>query len=200
MYLDNDISGRRGARARHSYQTEIPGMPIESRKVRGSSRDVAHAYMTAGVILDQTTGMPVMNPEHDVPRGMISFSEAIRQKQPNYDQYVHFFENDDQIERFWNNPWGYMGKLARFAGFVATDYSTGPGIPDPVRRYNVYRNQLTGSWFQSLGYKALCNVRCPAYGGDYFTIGAPRESIICVGEVGCVRNRYDRNRFEGGSN
>lgn len=102
------------------------------------------------------------------------------------------------IERFWNNPWRYLERLSRFAGVVATDYSTGPSMPDPVRRYNVYRNQLTGTWMQSLGIAALCNVRCPAFGHDYFLAGVPRHSLICVGEVGCVKNRYDRNRFEGG--
>lgn len=198
MPSDKHAPKGRNNRRRRGYQAGLPLEVPERRRRRGSSRDVAHAYMTAGVILDQGTGMAVMRPERDVPHGMISFSEAMWQKDPDYDQYVHFYENDDRIERFWNDPWRYLGKLQRFAGVVATDYSTGPGIPDPVRRYNVYRNQLTGAWLQSLGYHALCNVRCPAYGRDYFLAGVPRESLICVGEVGCVKDRYDRNRFEGG--
>lgn len=180
------------------YQGELPGIPPESRMQRGSNRDVSHAYMTKGVIIDQTSGMPVMWPESQMPVGMVSFSEAMSQKHPNYSYHVHFFENDDVIERFWNNPWNYLGKLSRFAGVVATDYSTGPSMPDPVRRYNVYRNQLTGAWMQSLGMSVLCNVRCPAFGRDYFLAGVPHHSLICVGEVGCVKNRNDRNRFEGG--
>ena len=51
---------------------------------------------------------------------------------------------------------------------------------------------------QSLRMPALCNVRCPAFGHDYFLSGVPRRSLICIDEVGCVKNRYDRNRFEGG--
>ncbi len=179
-------------------QGELPGIPPELRPKRGSSRDVAHAYMTKGIIIDQAFGMPMMLPEHQVPSGMISFSEAMGQRHPDYSKHVHFFENDDRIERFWNNPWGYMEKLERFAGLVATDYSTGPDIPDPVRRYNVYRNQLTGSWMQSLGFTVICNVRCPMFSHDYFLSGVPRRSLICVGEVGCVKNLHDRRRFEGG--
>lgn len=198
MPSNNHAPEGRKNRRRGGYQAGLPLDVPEHRRKRGSSRDVAHAYMTAGVILDQTTGMAVMRPEQEVPHGMISFSEAMRQRDHNYDQYVHFYENDDQIERFWNNPWNYLDRLGRFAGVVATDYSTSPGIPDAVRRYNVYRNQLTGAWLQSIGYHALCNVRCPAYGYGYFLTGAPRESLIAVGEVGCVKNRFDRNRFEGG--
>lgn len=179
-------------------QGELPGIPPESRRQRGSNRDVFHAYMTKGVIIDQISGMPVMLPELQVPVGMVSFSEAMSQRNPDYSRHVHFFENDDAIERFWNNPWNYLAKLCRFAGVVATDYSTGPSMPDPVRRYNVYRNQLTGAWMQSLGMSVLCNVRCPAFSHDYFLSGVPRRSLICIGEVGCVKNRYDRNRFEGG--
>lgn len=179
-------------------QGELPGIPPENRRQRGSNRDVFHAYMTKGVIIDHMTGMPVMWPELQVPVGMVSFSEAMSQKHPDYSCHVHFYENDDIIERFWNNPWNYLDKLGRFAGVVATDYSTGPSMPDPVRRYNVYRNQLTGAWMQSLGMSVLCNVRCPAFGSDYFLAGVPHHSLICVGEVGCVKNRNDRNRFEGG--
>ena len=51
---------------------------------------------------------------------------------------------------------------------------------------------------QSLGLVTLCNVRCPAFGHDYFLSGVPKKSLICVGEVGCVQDRRDRNRFEGG--
>ena len=139
-----------------------------------------------------------MKPEYTIPTRIISFSEAMKANKPDYNSYVHFYENDDQIERFWNNPWHYMNRLSKFAGFIATDYSTGPGIPDPVRRYNVYRNQLTGAWLQSLGFRALCNMRCPAFGYDYFTVGAPKNSLIAIGEVGCIKNCHDRNRFVGG--
>lgn len=51
---------------------------------------------------------------------------------------------------------------------------------------------------QSLGMSVLCNVRCPAFGSDYFLAGVPCHSLICVGEVGCVKNHNDHNRFEGG--
>lgn len=154
--------------------------------------------MTKGVTFDPMYGMPVMHPEHDLPKGVISFSEAMSGKQLDHDNYVGFYENDDQIERFWNHPWSYLPRLSKFAGFIATDYSTGTGIPDPVRRYNVYRNQLTGAWLQSLGFHVLCNVRCPAADYDYFLAGVPHNSLIAIGEIGCVKNPQDRNRFTGG--
>lgn len=173
-------------------------MPPERRTGRGFSRDVMHAYMAKGVIIDRASGMPLIRGDSTIPRGAVSFSEAMRSNKPNFSCYVHFYENEDEIERFWNNPWKYLNKLSRYAGVIAPDFSTGPSIPDPIRRYNVYRNQLVGAWLQSLGLHVLSNVRCPAFGLDYFIVGIPRNSLIAIGVVGCVKNRYDRNRFEGG--
>lgn len=182
----------------YSYQGALPGIPVEPREGRGVSRDVYHVYMTRGVVLDQLSGMPIMKPERQIPHRVVSFSEAMKSSNQDYDSYVHFYENDDQIMRFWNNPWNYLSKLSKYAGFIASDYSTGPTIPRPIRQYNVYRNQLVGAWLQSLGFHVLCNVRCPAFGHDYFLAGVPKNSVLAVGEVGCVKNRCDRKRFEGG--
>lgn len=50
----------------------------------------------------------------------------------------------------------------------------------------------------NLGYKVICNVRCPACGHDYSIAGTPRRSLLGVGAVGCIRNKHSRERFEGG--
>ena len=76
----------------HCCQGTLPGIPPENRRQRRSNRDVAHAYMTKGVIIDQTNGMPVMWPESNVPTGMVPFSVAMGQKNPDYSCHVHFFE------------------------------------------------------------------------------------------------------------
>ncbi|MFC0265704.1 DUF4417 domain-containing protein [Alloscardovia macacae] len=180
------------------YQNSLDFPLPEHRVKRGSSRDIFHTYMTKGVAFDPVFNMPIMHSENSIPTGIISFSEAMSTKSLDYSNYIHFFENDDQIERFWNSPWRYLPRLSKFSGFIATDYSTGTDLPDPIRRWNVYRNQLTGAWLQTLGFHVLCNVRCPATGSDYFLTGAPRNSIIAIGEIGCVKNCQDRNRFLGG--
>ena len=183
-----------------SYQPRIPGMPEDRsrRSPRRGSRDVFHAYMAKAVSFDKETGMPMMAPEADVPKGVISFSEAMNRKTTDFDQYVHFYEHDGQIERFWNDPWKYMGRLSRFSGFISPDYSSAPDMPKPLRMFNTYRNQLVGAWLQSLGYKVICNVRCPAYGHEYSLVGVPKRSVLAVGAVGCIKDPRDRHRFEGG--
>ncbi len=180
------------------YQFKIPGMPLEPRKPSKACKDVFHAYMTKAVELDFDTGIPIMQPEANIPKSVISFSEAMGNKCTDYDQYVHFFEHDKKIERFWNAPWKYMPKLSKFAGFLSPDYSSTPGMPRPLKIYNIYRNQLVGAWLQNLGYKAICNVRCPAVDHNYTIAGTPKKSLLGVGAVGCIKNRNDRHRFEGG--
>lgn len=180
------------------YQCQIPDIPLERKKPSKACKDVFHGYMTKAIQLDPEFGMPIMRPELEVPRGVVSFSEAMDSKTTDFDQYVHFYEHDAKIERFWKSPWKYMDRLSNFAGFLSTDYSSTPDMPKPQRAYNVYRNQLVGSWLQDLGYNSICNVRCPAEGHDYSIAGAPRHSLLGVGAVGCIKNRECRRRFEGG--
>lgn len=181
-----------------TYQYQFPGFPDDFKCPSKGMKDVFHAYMTRGVTFEETAEMPIMQSEHIVPKGLVSFSEAMEQRCKDFDCYVHFFENDCQIERFWNAPWKYMDRLSMFSGFISPDYSSTPDMKRPQRQFNTYRNQLVGAWFQSLGYHAICNVRSPAFGHDYSLAGAPRHSLIAIGSVGCVKNRADRRRFEGG--
>lgn len=180
------------------YQTQIPGMPLEPKKPNKGCKDVFHGYMTRAVVRDPETDMPIMARESNVPKGVVSFSEAMDKKNQAFDCYVHFYEHDKSIERFWNSPWKYMKKLSMYAGFIAPDYSVTPDMPKPLREYNTYRNQLIGAWLQTLGYRAICNVRCLLSGDKFSLAGAPKNSLIAIGAVGCIKDRASRNRFEGG--
>lgn len=142
--------------------------------------------------------MPIMKPEIAVPKGLISFSEAMDRRCTDFECYVHFYENDCHIERFWNSPWKYMDRLSMFSGFISPDYSSTPDMKLPQRQFNVYRNQLVGAWLQSLGYHALCNVRTPTFKHAYSLSGVPKHSLLAIGSVGCLKNIADRHRFEGG--
>lgn len=181
----------------NSYQCILPGIPLEHKKPGRACKDVFHGYMTRALQLDPEFDIPIMKPELEIPKDVISFSEAMNPNITNFNQYVHFYEHDNKIERFWNAPWKYMDRLSRFAGFFSTDYSSTPDMPKPQRAFNIYRNQLVGSWLQSLGYHSICNVRCPADGHDYSIAGAPHHSLLGIGAVGCIKNKNCRDRFEG---
>ncbi|WP_273383132.1 DUF4417 domain-containing protein [Enorma phocaeensis] len=181
----------------YHYQCEIPDMPLEAKIPTKACKDVFHAFMTRATELDAETGMPVMRRELAVPNGVIAFSDAMNNANRDFGCYVHFYEHDDHIERFWNSPRRCMARLGKYAGFISPDYSITPDMPKPQRAYNAYRNMLVGAWQQTLGYKAICNVRC-SYFDDSMLAGAPKNGLIAIGAVGCIKNRNNRHRFEGG--
>lgn len=182
----------------HYHQTQIPWYKPHSSKPAKSCKDVFHAYMTRGIDTDPVYDMPVMQPETMVPTGVLPFSEAMNPNCTDYNKFVHFYEHDYQIERFWNQTWKYLPKVSKFAGIISPDFSSTPDMPRPLRQFNIYRNQLLGAWYQSLGYHAICNTRCPESGHDYSIAGAPKHSILSLGAVGCIKNYENRNRFIGG--
>ncbi len=176
----------------------LPFVAPRPRIPRRGCKDVFHASMVRTVSLDSRTGIPVMSQELGIPKALVSFSDAMYGKGTDRNSYVHFYEDDYKIERFWNNPMRYMGRLSEFAGFVSPDYSSTFDMPKPLRDYNRYRNFLVGAWLQSMGFKVLCNVRCSYYEQGASLSGIPRNSVLAVGATGCMKSRDDRRRFEGG--
>ena len=183
--------------AEYSYQCELPNLPVENKTPAKACKDVFHAYMTRAINLDSKTGMPIMHRELTVPSGVIPFSDAMNAANRDFDCFVHFYEHDDHIERFWNSPRRCMARLSHYAGFISPDYSITPDMPKPLRAYNAYRNLLVGAWQQTLGYKTICNIRC-SLADDGMLVGAPKHSLVAVGAVGCIKDRSNRHRFEGG--
>ena len=58
---------------------------------------------------------------------MIAFSKAISSK--DYEQWVHFYEDDHLFERLWNNPRKYLPILERFQGVILPDFSLYRDMP-----------------------------------------------------------------------
>lgn len=87
------------------------------------SRDVFHAWMLEGASYEGKLDMPALKPVHIEPERLIAFSDAMKRSCKDFDQVVHFFEDDYLIERFWNNPKRYVNKLSKFEGVIGLDYS-----------------------------------------------------------------------------
>ena len=66
------------------------------------ARDVFHAWMLEGAEYAKPLGMPKLAPIHVDPERLIAFSDAMSPRWNDFDCFVHFFEDDCRIERFWN--------------------------------------------------------------------------------------------------
>ena len=164
---------------------------------RKGCRDVFHAFLVKNAHYDGDLEIPVLQPETELPNKLISFSKAMSAN--DYDQWVHFYEDDVSFERVWNRPRIYLPKLKKFRGVISPDFSLYRDMPLVMQQWNTYRGKALGHWWQEQGLTVLPNVRAGderTY--DFCCAGAPKQSVIAVGSYGAIKVKKDREYFQRG--
>lgn len=165
---------------------------ITSTKPPRHARDVFHAWMLEGATYKGKLDMPVLKPVFAIPKSLIAFSDAMNANCKDFNQVVHFFEDDCLIERFWNNPGKYIRKLSKFKGVIGLDYSVCWDFPAALKNYNHYRNNVCTYWLQQHLKLAIPQARCDHSNYMDVLAGHPKHSTIAIGARSMVRKRDDR--------
>ena len=162
--------------------------------IRKSFRDVFKTFLIENANFQGWLEIPVIKNNGEVPNKLISFSKAVASK--DYNQWVHFFEDDSNFERIWNNPKKYLPILKKFNGVIAPDFSLYRDLPLIQQLWNIYRSRAIASWLQENDIKVIPNVRFgDARTFKYACEGIPKESIIAVGSHGCVKVKDEKEIF-----
>lgn len=136
--------------------------------------------------------MPSLKPCLVIPSALVPFNMAFTEK--NYDRCVHFFIDDYQFERIWNQPFRYVRLLTCFKCVIAPDFSQYIDMPYPQRLWNNYRGKLIGAWLQSQGIAVILNVTWSLPDSyDYCFAGIPKRSVVAINSTGAAR--YGLARF-----
>ena len=144
-----------------------------------------------GVSLDRR-GYPVCEYADAVPKRLIPFNEALGAK--DTDGFIHFYVDDYQFERLWNNPERYDDALSRFDGVLSPDFSCYIDMPRPMQAWNEYRRRLLATHWAKVGIDViptLCWSTPDNYdiafggfakGGTYAisTVGVTRRNLASV--------------------
>ena len=162
---------------------------------RYHKRDVFHAWMVKGARFAGPMDIPVMEPCNEIPSKLVAFSDAMSAGYRSREGFVHFYEDDADIERFWNNPKKYLPKLKEFDGVIAPDYSVCYDFPNALKVNNTYRNLTSGAWLQSQGLSVIPNVRCEPLNADWSLPAIPRNSVIAFGARASIKRVEDRHMF-----
>ena len=165
---------------------------ITSTKPPRHSRDVFHAWMLEGADFAGRLDMPVLERAKSVPNDLIAFSDAMNPSTKDFNQIVHFYEDDYQIERFWNNPKAYISKLQKFDGVIGLDYSVCWDFPVPLKEYNYFRNNVCTYWLQQTLTCVIPNARCELNNYQDVLAGHPKYSTIAIGARSMVKDKHDR--------
>lgn len=163
-------------------------------KERNGCRDVFHAYFVEDAKYEGTLEIPYIERETDIPERLISFTEALRTN--DYNQWVHFYEDDSNFEKLWSRPRMYLPRLKKFRGVISPDFSTYRDMPLVMQAWNTYRNRATGHWLQSNGIKVIPNVRWgDERSYDFCCLGARKHSVIAIGSHGLIKIKEERKYF-----
>lgn len=164
---------------------------------RSGCRDVFHSFLVSDATYDGDIEIPILRPTDKLPNRLIPFSKAMRTD--DYDQWVHFYEDDGGFERIWNRPNYYLPQLKKFNGVITPDFSLYRDMPLVMQQWNTYRGKALGHWWQVQGLEVIPNVRTADNRSFPFSCyGVPHGSPICMGIHGCVRIREERELFKAG--
>lgn len=111
-------------------------------------------------------------------------------------QYIaHFYIDDFQFLRFWRQPLRYVKHLQQYHAVIGPDFSLYSNMPDPVLRYNLYRNALLTLIWQRHNIDVIPNVTWPV--GRYKKIYVEpyiKAQTICISDIGL--NKGEKAMFE----
>ena len=126
-----------------------------------------------------------------------SFSKAI--SSTDYDCWVHFYEDDVNFERIWNNPQKYLPILKRFKGVISPDFSLYRDMPLVMQQWNIYRSRAIAHYLQSNGVDVIPNIRyADSRTFNSSCIGIEKNVVIAVGSHGCIKCKEDKKHFVAG--
>lgn len=123
---------------------------------RTGCKDVFRAFLVKNAHYEGDLEIPCIEAEEQLPSRLIPFSKTVGSK--DYDAWVHFYEDDVNFERLWNQPNKYLPILKKFAGAISPDFSVYRDMPLVMQQWNIYRSRAIGHWLQEQGIPIITNV------------------------------------------
>lgn len=166
----------------------------KNNSTRSGCKDVFRAFLVKNATYEGSLEIPCIKRTEEMPNRLIPFSKAISSK--DYDVWVHFYEDDVNFERLWNQPLKYLPILKKFKGVITPDFSVYRDMPLVMQQWNIYRSRAIGHWLQENGVQIITNVRWSdnrTY--ELCCTGVPYNSTIAVGSHGCIKLLREREFF-----
>ena len=141
--------------------------------------------------------MPVIKCDNYIPKRLIGFNYAKSSEDKNTG--IHFFIDDYQFERCWNNPEEYLEILRDYDCVLSPDFSLYLDMALPVKVWNVYRSRLLGQYWQRNGLKVIPTISwAEEKTFDFAFEGIPEKSIVAVSTIGVKREDECFKYFKSG--
>lgn len=136
--------------------------------------------------------MPVIENDGYTPEKLIGFNYAKTSKEKSAG--IHFFLDDYQFERIWNDPQKYVDILKEYDCILSPDFSLYIDMPMPMKIWNTYRSRMIGQYYQSCGIRVIPTISWAEKETYKFCfLGIPKGSIVAISTIGVKDSREALN-------
>ena len=114
---------------------------------------------------------------------------------------IHFFLDDYQFMRLWNNPERYIDLLKKFNCVLSPDFSLYADYPTALQIYNHYRKHWLAAYWQMYGIEVIptiCWSNEKSF--EWCFDGEPKHSTVAVSSIGTQNNKTAKELFLKGYN
>lgn len=130
--------------------------------------------------------MPKIYKESYIPNRLIGFNYAKTSK--DKDTGIHFFIDDYQFERCWNNPEQYLEILKDYNCVLTPDFSLYMDMSMSVKLWNIYRSRLLGQFWQRNGLIVIPTISWAEKETFEFCFdGIEKGSTVAISTIGVKR-------------
>lgn len=139
-------------------------------------------------MVDGKYQMPIINNDNYIPKDVIGFNYAKTSKEKKCG--IHFYLDDYQFERIWNNPSEYVDLLAEYECIFSPDFSLYMDMPLIMKMWNIYRSRIIGQYYQSCGIKVIPTLSWAEEETFEFCFdGIPQGSVVSISTIGVKKNK-----------
>ena len=132
--------------------------------------------------------MPIIENDGFIPDSLIGFNYAKSNKEKNVG--IHFYIDDYQFERLWNNPEEYIDILKEYECILSPDFSLYMDMPMPMKIWNIYRSRQIGQYYQQQGINVIPTISWAERETFEFCFkGIPKGSIVSISTIGVKKNK-----------
>lgn len=140
-------------------------------------------------------GIPEIKPEKFVGCRYVRFNEAQKIKDPN-GVGVHFFVDDYEFDKVWNQFNRYMRMLSKFDAVLTPDWSVYTDWPVAVNIWSHYRKHYVGAWLQDMGVKVFPTIEWSDKESHKWCFdGEPVGGCVAIGSFGTQKDVEARKLF-----
>lgn len=141
--------------------------------------------------------MPQIRATRHIPDRLIGFNYLLSSKE--YEAGIHFYIDDYQFERIWNNPRKYIERMMQFDCTLTPDFSLYLNMPFAMKVWNVYRSRLIGQMMQDAGITVIPTLSWAEPETFSFAFdGIEPGGVVSVSTIGVKRDKEAAAIFRAG--